>query len=76
LVERGEVPVGIVYATDAAISKRVRVLATFPPTTHDPIRYSFALVTGQGNADAAALIAFMSSQPALEIFRRHGFLAP
>jgi molybdate transport system substrate-binding protein len=54
----------------------VRVLATFPPTTHDPIRYSFALVTGQGNADAAALIAFMSSQPALEIFRRHGFLAP
>lgn len=76
LVERGEAPLGIVYATDAAISDRIQVLATFPPTTHDPIRYSFALVTGQSNSDAAALIAFMTSPPALDIFHRHGFGAP
>jgi molybdate transport system substrate-binding protein len=42
LVERGEAPAGIVYATDAAASKGVMVAGVFPPTvtirypTHSP----------------------------------------
>ena len=76
LVERGEAPLGIVYATDAAISDRIRILATFEESTHDPIRYSFALVTDQSNPVAVSLIAFMSERRALNIFRRHGFLVP
>jgi len=76
LVERGEAPLGIVYATDAAISKRARVLATFPAATHDPIRYSMALVSGQHDAEAAALLAFMTGPSAMDIFRRYGFQAP
>jgi molybdate transport system substrate-binding protein len=76
LVERGEVPVGIVYATDAAISDRVVVGATFAATAHDPIRYSFALVAAAHNDGAAALLAFMNEPIALDIFRRHGFLTP
>jgi molybdate transport system substrate-binding protein len=76
LVERGEVPLGVVYATDAVISQRVRVLTRFPTGTHDPIRYSFALVAGPASAKAADLIAFMNSEPGLAIFRQHGFLTP
>ena len=76
LVERGEAPLGIVYATDAAISDRIRVLATFQESTHDPIRYSFALVADQSSPTAMSLIAFMGERRALNIFRRHGFLIP
>ena len=39
-----ECALGIVYATDALVSQKVRVIATFPPETHDPILYPFALV--------------------------------
>ena len=44
LVERGEAPAGIVYATDAAVSKAVMVAGTFPASSHDPVAYPFAVV--------------------------------
>ena len=44
LVERGEAPAGIVYGTDAAVSKAVMVAGTFPPSSHDPVTYPFAVV--------------------------------
>lgn len=75
LVERGEAPLGIVYATDAAISNRVQVLATLPESAHDPIQYAFALVEGHTGADAAELLAFMADPAALAIFHRYGFVA-
>jgi molybdate transport system substrate-binding protein len=36
LVERGETPLGLVYATDAAISERVKVVGTFPAGSRSP----------------------------------------
>jgi ABC-type molybdate transport system substrate-binding protein len=36
-VNTGECQVGIVYATDAAISKDVNVAGVFPENTHSPI---------------------------------------
>ena len=38
LVESGEAPLGIVYATDARASRSVRVVGTFPASSHPPIR--------------------------------------
>ena len=38
-VARGECQLGIVYATDAAISKNVVIIGTFPENTHQPIIY-------------------------------------
>jgi molybdate transport system substrate-binding protein len=52
LVERGEAPLGVVYATDAAISDKVRVVALFPENTHPPILYPVAIVAGRGNPAA------------------------
>ena len=56
LVERGEAPAGIVYATDAAVSKGVMVAGVFPESSHDPITYPFAVVKARrhtGGAGAA-----------------------
>ena len=74
LVERGEAPLGIVYATDAAVARGVRVAATFPPGLTDPIAYPFA-VTRTGDTPAARrLMAFLATPPALEAFARRGFI--
>ncbi len=73
LVERGEAPLGIVYATDAAISPGVRVVADFPAGSHPPITYPFAL-TRRAGPDAAAFLAFATGPEAAAIYRRLGFL--
>jgi molybdate transport system substrate-binding protein len=73
-VERGECPVGVVYATDAAVSTKVEVIAKFPDETHKPIVYPFATVKG-GRTEARAFLDYMRQAPeAAEIFRRHGFV--
>ncbi len=43
-VARGEAPLGIVYATDAAAEPKVKIVASFPPDSHPPIVYPFAVV--------------------------------
>ena len=73
LVELGEAPAGIVYATDAAASTRVSVAGTFPPGSHEPIVYPFAVVKGADTADARDLLTFMRSPQAQAVFRSRGF---
>lgn len=74
LVERGEAPFGIVYATDAAASPRLRVAGTFPAGSHPPITYPFALTRrAEGNAEARALLAFLTGPEAEPTWRRFGF---
>lgn len=73
LVERGEAALGIVYATDALASDGVEVLETYPAASHPPIRYPAAVLAGSKHPDAAALLAFLRSERAREIFRKHGF---
>lgn len=74
LVASGEAPLGIVYATDALAEPRVRVIATFPPGTHPPIRYPVAAVAGGHDAAARAFLAFLRSPGAAGVLRAHGFL--
>ena len=73
LVERGEAPAGIVYGTDAAVSKAVMVAGVFPESSHDPISYPFALTETGDTADARALLTFIAGPEAREIFVRRGF---
>ncbi|HKY92370.1 MAG TPA: molybdate ABC transporter substrate-binding protein [Nevskiaceae bacterium] len=71
-VERGECAVGIVYATDAAISGKVEVLATFPPGSHEPIVYPFATVKG-ARPEASAFLDYLAGPDAAAVFTRYGF---
>ena len=73
LVERGEVPPGIVYATDVTACRACRTVAVFPESSHPPIRYPLALVAGQAGPAARAFYDFLASPAAAAIFARHGF---
>ncbi|MFT3967503.1 MAG: molybdate ABC transporter substrate-binding protein [Sphingobium sp.] len=75
LVERGEAPYGIVYATDALASKGVRVVGTFPAGSHPPITYPIALLKSAGNRDAEPFRRFLISREGKAIFTRYGFTA-
>ncbi len=74
LVERGEAPFGIVYATDAAASAGVRVVGAFPAGSHEAITYPFALTRrAEGNARARALLGFLVGPEAAPTWQRFGF---
>jgi molybdate transport system substrate-binding protein len=72
LVARGEAPLGIVYRTDALIEKKVRIVADFPASSHDPIIYP-AATTARAHAGAADFVKFLSSPTARAIFAKYGF---
>jgi molybdate transport system substrate-binding protein len=74
-VDRGEAPLGIVYASDALMDRSVRVVDTFPANTHPPIVYPVAL-TKSANSEAAGFVAYLVSPQAQEIFARYGFTDP
>ncbi|HEX5280305.1 MAG TPA: molybdate ABC transporter substrate-binding protein [Micropepsaceae bacterium] len=71
-VARGEAPLGIVYSTDARIEPRVRVVATFPANTHEPIIYPAALVK-DAKPSAAAFLNYLQGRQARQAFERAGF---
>jgi len=73
-VERGECPLGIVYASDAKISRKVEVLATLPSNTHTPIVYPFAAING-ARPETQAFLRFVQTSPvAAAIFTKYGFV--
>jgi molybdate transport system substrate-binding protein len=73
LVDRGEVPAGIVYETDAVISARVRVVDAFPDEATPPIVYPLAIVAGHDSPAVRAAYEFLKSAAATAIFSKHGF---
>ena len=73
LVERGEAPFGVVYATDARASTRVRVLGTFSEASHPPITYPMALLHGSTHAGAEPFRRFLLSREGRAILARRGF---
>jgi molybdate transport system substrate-binding protein len=74
-VERGEVPLGIVYASDALVDKGVRVVDTFPANTHDPIVYPAAL-TKSAKREAAGFVTYLAGRQGHALFVKYGFTEP
>ena len=73
LVARGEAPLGIVYETDAAADKSVKVVGFFPQDSHPPIVYPVALTAASTNPDAPAFLAYVRSARAAPLFKEQGF---
>ena len=49
------------------------VLATVPDSLHPPIVYPLAAVRGRADDATRRLLAFLRSDLAADLFRRHGF---
>jgi molybdate transport system substrate-binding protein len=73
LVSRGEAKLGIVYATDAKSDPSVKVIGTFPESSHSPIVYPVAMIASSTNSDAEFFLAYLSSQAATRIFLEQSF---
>lgn len=69
LVALGEVPLGVVYATDAQAVAGVMILADVPADSHAPIEYHLTGLTARG----APVVAYLQSEAALAVFVAHGF---
>ncbi len=73
-VSSGNAEAGIVYKTDAMISTEVAVAYEVPASQTTPIVYPIAATKSSPNpGKAIRFIAFLQTQPAAAIFKKHGF---
>jgi molybdate transport system substrate-binding protein len=73
-VEAQNADAGIVYRTDAAISRRVKVAFEVPREQGPPIVYPLAPIATSRKRAAADLMRHLTSAPARAVYRRHGFV--
>jgi molybdate transport system substrate-binding protein len=73
-VASGNVDAGVVYKTDAAISKSVKVAYEVPHADGPDIRYPMAMVKASAEPAAAKkFLDYLDSDEAAAIFKRYGF---
>ena len=73
-VETGSAEAGIVYATDAAISKKVKVVAEIPEKLTGAVRYPLVLLKhGAGREAAQAFFRYLTSPAVAKVFEKYGF---
>jgi molybdate transport system substrate-binding protein len=73
-VESGNVDAGVVYKTDANISKKVKVAYEVPVADAPVISYSMAFVKESKQSDAAKkFLNYLDSKEAGDIFKKFGF---
>jgi len=74
-VASGNVELGVVYKTDAAISKNVKIAYAVPRADSPDISYPMALVKDSKQPAAAGkFLSYLSSEEAGQVFTRFGFL--
>jgi molybdate transport system substrate-binding protein len=74
-VESGDAEAGIVYKTDAAISKKARVAYEIPRQDGPKISYPMAVMKEAKEAKAArAFLEYLDSDAAGRVFERFGFI--
>lgn len=76
LVARGETDLGIVYASDAQLEPRIRVVATFADSLHPPIRYPAAVLASATHPRALEALEFLAQPAAIKRFLDAGFTVP
>ena len=74
-VESGNVDAGIVYKTDALISKNVKIACEIPANEGPKITYPLAVIKDTKHQEAARkFAAYLTSPEARAIFGKYGFL--
>jgi len=76
-VESGGAQAGIVYRTDAAISRKVRIAYSVPIAEGPKISYPLAVIKDRPrSADAKRFAEYLASEPASKVFEHYGFVMP
>ncbi|HEY1265785.1 MAG TPA: extracellular solute-binding protein, partial [Candidatus Binatia bacterium] len=74
-VEGGNVDAGFVYKTDAAISKKVKIVYEVPLDKGPKITYPAAIIKESKHKDAARdFMNYLSSPAAKTAFQKYGFV--
>ena len=73
-VARGEVPLGIVYQSDARVEPKVKTIDVFPAGSHVRIVYP-ATLTRSAAPDARVFLDFLSRPASVKLFVKYGFVA-
>lgn len=73
-VESGDAEAGVIFQTDAAVSRKVKAAWAFPAETHSPIVYpAVVLARSEQPQLAAKFIEFLKGDTAAAIFKKYGF---
>jgi molybdate transport system substrate-binding protein len=72
-VARGEAPLGIVYASDARVDAKVRIVDTFPDKSHAPITYP-AAATKAARSEAASYLEYLGGETVAATWKKFGFI--
>ncbi len=74
-VESGNAQAGLVYATDAKISNKVKIVVAADDKYHSPIVYPMAVLKSSKNIDAAKeFVQFLSGIQAKAVLKKYGFI--
>ncbi|BAT50209.1 molybdenum ABC transporter ATP-binding protein [Bacillus altitudinis] len=73
-VETGNVEAGVVYKTDALVSRKVKIVDEANQDMHSPIIYPVGIVKQTEHMkEANAFFQYLQSDPAAAIFKKYGF---
>ena len=73
LIQRAEVPFGVVYRSDVIAVNDVKIIDTFPGNSHSPIIYPMSVVKQFNTADARKFFDYLHSPKAVLVFKKFGF---
>lgn len=72
-VSEGETPLGVVFGTDAAADKNVKVLSVFPAGSTPDVSYPSAVLKGKASPEVKKLYDFLRSPEAKAVYKKYGF---
>lgn len=74
-VSEGSADAGVVYATDAAASDKIEIIAKAPESAlKEPVIYPVGIVAASPKKEAARLfVEFLQSEEAMRVFEEYGF---
>ena len=74
-VAAGEADCGVVYATDATIDAKVKVVSKAPEGSHKPVIYPAAVIKSTKHLEEAkAFLDFAGSGQGRKVFEKYGFI--
>lgn len=73
-VETGNADAGIVFSTVAATSDKIRIIATAPKNSHEPIVFPGVLLKNSKHHEIAQdFLNYLTSPAAIKVFQKYGF---